>query len=375
MKYPVIGVCLAFVLSVLTSPGIRESGAGEDPRRLAITDPAEAGIDFFHQGEYVGWVADSRYGRRHAGLQVVARGGGQFEAVLFDGGLPGAGADTERKTSLAGALDGDLLQLEGEERIIVADGQRASIHDTSGSLVGELQKILRSSPTLGARPPRGAVVLFDGTSTEHLDNASVTDDGLLEVGATTAMPVQDFQLHVEFRLPFMPNARGQGRANSGVYMQRRYEVQILDSFGLEPLFDGSGSLYRQQAPDVNSSLPPLTWQTFDIWFRAPRFDDEGNEIANARLTVLMNGVPVHSNREVVDKTGAGRPEGPEPLPILFQNHGNPVHFRNLWIVLGEPTPIRVAAAPTRRVQPRRVQSRRQGFPVLRRVIGHLHTCR
>jgi hypothetical protein len=132
----------------------------------------------------------------------------------------------------------------------------------------------------------------------------------------------------------MPAAQGQARGNSGVYIQRRYEVQILDSFGLAGEPNECGGLYRQQAPDLNMCLPPLTWQTYDIHFQAARWDDAGKKTANAKISVYLNGVAVHAAREIPTKTGAGQPEGPEPRSILLQNHGDPVQFRNVWIVPG-----------------------------------------
>lgn len=355
----------ASLLALVVGLELVTLAAAGDARR-AITDPAEAGADFTFQGEYGGSIRDHRYGRRYIGLQVIARGEGRFDAVRFEGGLPGSGGDPDRRTLFAGSLEDDVLHLQGDELSILVDGQKASVYDASGVPAGELYKTLRVSPTLGASPSASAIVLFDGQPSENLRAAKLTADGLLEVGATTAMPVQDFRLHMEFRLPFMPEATGQGRANSGVYIQRRYEVQILDSFGLEGAFNECGALYRQQPPDLNACLPPLTWQTYDIWFRAARFDDEGNKIANARITVLLNGVPVHRDREIVAKTGAGTAESDEPLPILFQDHGNPVHFRNMWIVLGEPTRYAVVAEGG--------VCRHRCFPVLRRVISRLR-CR
>jgi hypothetical protein len=325
--------------------------AAAESKRIAITDPAEVDIDFTYQGEYLGTAFLSSGMRTQVGLQVIARGNGRFDASWYPGGLPGAGWNRTDRGSLSGVLDDGILTLMGDGRMILVDGKTASVQDTGGTVKGELSKVVRNSPTMGASPPPGAMILFDGSPPEHLENARVTEDGLLEVGTTTKMPVEDFRLHLEFRLPYMPFSTGQGRANSGVYIQRRYEVQILDSFGLEALFDGCGSLYRQREPDVNMCLPPLAWQTYDIWFRAARFDDAGDKIANARITVLHNGVPIHSNREITAKTGAGLVEGPELLPILLQNHRDPVHFRNLWIVLGEP-PVAPEYVATRRCGPR-----------------------
>ncbi len=139
-------------------------------------------------------------------------------------------------------------------------------------------------------------------------------------------------MHIEFLVPYMPSARGQGRGNSGVYLQSRYEVQILDSFGLEGAFNECGALYRQRAPDLNMAFPPLSWQTYDITFHAPVFDVCGNKCRFGRLTVLHNGVAVQNDIRIQTKTGAGQPEGPSVLPIKLQNHGNPVQFRNIWLM-------------------------------------------
>ncbi|MGH7128550.1 MAG: 3-keto-disaccharide hydrolase, partial [Planctomycetaceae bacterium] len=158
---------------------------------------------------------------------------------------------------------------------------------------------------------------------------------------------------IEFRLPYMPYARGQGRANSGVYLQGRYEVQILDSFGLHGAENECGALYRLRPPDVNMCLPPLAWQTFDIEFHAARFDAAGRKTENARITVLHNGVAIHDNVEILRKTGNGAEEGPDPLPIRLQDHGNPVVFRNIWILDRERTPA----------QPPRLACNHWGVPV------------
>jgi hypothetical protein len=303
--------------------------------RIAATDPREADADFPFVGEYVGYltVAEQRALRTvPIGLQVVARGNGRFDAVEYLGGLPGAGWDGRERAVLPGRREGNVVQIDAVPVGITLDGVTGVVGRPGSSPVyGVLRRINRASPTLGMSPPREATILFDGRNTDALRHGRMTDDGLLIEGAETRDAFSDFTLHVEFRLPYMPAGKDQGRANSGVYLQRRYEVQILDSFGQEPAFNGAASLYRTRAPDLNMSFPPLVWQTYDIRFRPARFED-GKKVANARITVWHNGVKVHDDVEIPNKTGAGRPEGPEPMPILFQDHRDPVRFRNIWIV-------------------------------------------
>jgi hypothetical protein len=193
-----------------------------------------------------------------------------------------------------------------------------------------LIKVQRRSRHLGLVPPPGSYVLFDGENTAAWKRAKVKD-GNLEVGTELIPRFRNYQMHVEFLVPFMPEARGQGRGNSGVYLQSRYEVQVLDSFGLKAADNDCAALYRQRAPELNMSFPPMSWQTYDITFRSPRFDACGQKVANARLTLLHNGVAVHRDVEIESKTGAGQPEGPELLPIKLQDHGNPIYFRNIWL--------------------------------------------
>jgi hypothetical protein len=130
----------------------------------------------------------------------------------------------------------------------------------------------------------------------------------------------------------MPKSSGQARGNSGVYVQSRYEVQVLDSFGLEGKNNECGGIYSISEPAVNMCLPPLTWQTYDIDFTAARFDDAGKKTKNARITVKHNGVVIHNDIELTLGTPGRHPEGPTPEGLFFQDHGNPVVFRNIWIV-------------------------------------------
>lgn len=297
----------------------------------AQSDAPQESPEFAIQGEYVGRLSRPVWGRCDVGVQVVALGKGEFSARLYYGGLPGRGAILGVSETWTGRQTDDGVVLWSGGRAMRVNSPYGWIYSEQGQVEASLTKIERRSPTLGLRPPRGAIVLFDGEP-HQLENAKV-EEGLLQVGAVTAFPVNDFRLHVEFRTPFMPSARDQGRGNSGVYIQRRYEVQILDSFGLEGKFNECGSLYRQTPPDLNMTLPPLTWQTYDIEFTAARFDSAGNKICPARITVFHNGVAVHFQREIAAKTGAGQPEAANPLPILFQNHRDKVEFRNIWIEL------------------------------------------
>ena len=297
-----------------------------------LTDISLVDADYHLQGEYVGSVPLGGY-CRPIGLQVVAQGAGEFEALLYKGGLPGNGYDGSPQLKLSGSWAGDRVVLGGEDLVInLQQGYAAVVKNTAGQRLSYLQPVKRLSPTQGARPPANAIVLFDGHNTDRLSNAKVTPDGLLEIGCETKETYQNFTLHAEFRTPYMPYARGQNRGNSGFYLQKRYEVQVLDSFGLQSQFNDCGSLYKFKAPNLNMSFPPLRWQTYDICFCAPRFSSDGQKLAKARITVRHNGVLIHDQLELENKTGGGSAEGPNPLPILLQNHGNPVHFRNIWLV-------------------------------------------
>ncbi len=301
-------------------------------KKQAFTDPAMAGPDFAIQGEYSG-VMKGEDGEMKYGGQIIALGGGKFRGVGYPGGLPGDGWDKSEKYEAEAELK------DGKVTFVVDEGRKAVISDgvirvmeADGRLLGTLRKVHRKSPTLGAEPPKSAVVLFDGTTAEHFKGGRMTEDGLLMEGATSKQAFGSFTLHLEFRTPFMPHARGQGRGNSGFYAQGRYEVQILDSFGLEGKNNECGGIYGVAEPAVNMCFPPLSWQTYDVDFEAAEWKD-GKQVKKARMTVRHNGVRIHEDVELPGATRAAPvKEGPEKGPIFLQNHGCPVRFRSIWVV-------------------------------------------
>ena len=200
--------------------------------------------------------------------------------------------------------------------------------------------------TLPAPPPAGAIILFDGT---NLDQWSLNGDphwkienGELVINPVTPHPkcrlatkqsFGDVTLHVEFWLPLMADKKGQARANSGVFLQGRYEVQILDTFGQPPSINGGGSIYEVHPPLVNAALPPEQWQSFDISYRSARF--KGNEVSEKpRITVIYNGVKVQDNYELQVTATPNNvfADFARTGPVLLQNHQCPVRFRNIWLL-------------------------------------------
>jgi hypothetical protein len=304
------------------------------PRAITALEPEEAGQDFLVQGEYAGELPARDRSAHKLGAQVIALGGGTFRAVFLSGGLPGAGWDGETRIEIPGKTEGDKTIFGAADAAgysaTIADGRMSGQTDDGTEFA--LTRIVRESPTLGAKPPAGAIVLFDGTNTDAWEPGRKDERNLLASGARTRQSFRDFTLHVEFRTPFRPFARGQGRGNSGVYLQDRYEVQVLDSFGLQGLDNECGGIYKVARPRVNMCLPPLSWQTYEIEFKAARFDEQGKKTANAVITVKHNGVIIHENQEIPRPTGGGKPESPEPGPIYLQAHGNPVFYRNIWIL-------------------------------------------
>ena len=325
------------LLSLLSAP-LLIADAQEKPAPIVVTEAEKAGPDFAIQGEYVGEIVRGGQTSKYA-AQIAALGEGKFRGNFLEGGLPGAGWDGRNLLYLDSETKDGKITFGGKEfsaEILgdVISGTRAP------DATFTLKKVLRRSPTEGLKAPEGAIVLFDGTGTGEWNSGEMDERKLLKAlspgGPSTKRDVRNFTLHLEFIVPFQPSAKGQARGNGGVYIQRRYEVQILDSFGFKlddrkPVGDLSGEIYKQKVPDVSMNYPPLSWQTYDIDFQAAQFEGD-KKVKNALITVRHNGVVIHDNYEITAKTGAGQPENPEAKPILLQNHSNPIFFRNIWIV-------------------------------------------
>lgn len=303
--------CLLFGgLIVHGAPKKQPGPLWTDPKKAAAEHP-----DFLIQGEYKG----KRDGAM-VGVQAADLNEGDFLVSVYQGGLPGDGWDKSE-------IDAKLLS-----------------RDDLKALVKGMDRVERTSPTSGRKAPEGALVVFDGQANENVTGK--IEDGLFWAGGRTTKPVGSFTMHLEFRLPFKPSRlpSSQDRGNSGIYIYDSYECQVLDSFALDFVEENNpfktqsrnnqwcGSFYKFKIPDVPMAFPPLRWQTYDIDFTAPVFKD-GKKVKNARVAVRHNGALIHDDVELPKGTGAGgnRPEKAKGI-INFQGHGNPVAYRNIWIL-------------------------------------------
>jgi len=283
----------------------------------AVAAPEEIAV----QGLYEGTLGSDKVEAR-----VVALGKAAYKVYLR---IPKAGA--VEKFELDGKTEGEAVTFTGRIRdaeVKAAWSADRTIKGTGGLL---LKRIERKSPTLGKKPPAGAVVLLDGRDFSQMtksveDDWKPADDGSIQVPKKGMNSKQAFEggfdFHVEFLNPFMPAARGQGRGNSGCYLPNGDEIQVLDSFGMDTYTGGGcGGIYKYKDPDAFdvfslASLPPGEWQTYDVEYRVAG--------GKARVTVLHNGVRIHNNFELEKPARKGG--------FHFQDHGNPVRYRNIWVL-------------------------------------------
>ncbi len=339
-------------LVILAIASLAAVGAA-GPRTACAAVLTEAQV----QGLYEGSGKDAA-GEFRIEARVVAQGNGNYNVFVRqcrDGGKIA-------RVELTGRTAAGAVTFSGRAAAAAWKGAYAAgvIRGECGpGAAFELRRIERKSPTLGKAPPKGAVVLLDGKDFSKLVRANGADvrpgkegvgpDGSIQIPPGGMNSRQTFagslDLHVEFLIPFMPAAHGQGRGNSGVFLPNGDEIQVLDSFG-EPTYRGGGcgGVYAYVDPDVMetiqslkdkhvaecnftlASAPPLQWQTYDIEYRVRTKD--GKLAAKPRVTVYHNGIKIHDNCEI---RGANVGEAPKGR-LHFQDHGNPVRFRNIWVV-------------------------------------------
>jgi hypothetical protein len=291
----------------------------------AIADPLMG--DWQGEGSYV--------------AQILPLGGGKYRALLL------TAFDTEGSPVA-------VMQGEASGRSVVFEGDGWSGTIREGQFSGSkgdknfiLKQVTRTPPSLGAKPPEGAVVLFDGKNLDAWAKKNgkswLQEDGparwkLVEGGAVevvtnsdciiTHQKFGDCKVHVEFRTLGYPS-------NSGVFLQNRYEVNINETYARPEQSPNAGfdNCTEDAKPRIRPCRAPLEWQTYDIDFHAPKFDAAGKKTANARATVLFNGVKIYDNQELNSPKGAASRLGEAPTgPLMLQEHGMPLQFRNIWLV-------------------------------------------
>lgn len=294
-------------------------------------------------GVYEGFwkTPDGKKGRVSAQVRPIGKGNYDgFVAFYKEGAIEAA---MRLKQGEAGKFTGTSIKSGGGALMVAVDGT-CQIADgkLSGSFKGELgegslegTRSHAKPPSLGAKAPKKGVVLFDGKKAEGWSDFhwKITPEGSMVVGGGDIHAKEkytNYRLHVEFKTPLMAEATGQGRGNSGVYLQNKYEIQVLDSFGLFPLQNNDcASVYSVRAPDSNVCLPPGEWQTYDITF----VQGHAQRGKMPTITVVQNGSTVidkfELTKDVVEKgTGGAEPEG---AFLRLQDHGNPVEYRNIWV--------------------------------------------
>jgi hypothetical protein len=311
------------------------------------------------------WSADGA-----PAVQVIPMGDGKYRAHIFPAFATGqeplavlVGTGKDGQVTFTGEADGAQENNSAKENSwwpapagskawsgAIANG--VFTLNQPGKPAAQLKPVDRSSPTLGAKPPAGAVVLLGPDTTDLSQTWGTFKDGKITGpcpwtldagGVMTCIPAKgdiaskavfgDCRLHLEFRLAFEPSNRGQDRSNSGLFIQERFELQILDSYGLMGLFNETGSLYRSVKPLVNACLPPGMWQTYDVDFTAAKV--AGTKVVKgAVFNVQLNGVLVQKDATLDHCTGARskRQLTNDPGPILLQDHNHPVAYRNIWVL-------------------------------------------
>ena len=329
---------VAITVLILFSQGLAKRKPKAPPVKEAVDIDKVEGAEFM--GDYSGTrtLADGK--KVPAVAQVLALGNGEHSVTI----LPEFNKRVKPFCVLKGKVEGGKLAVAaGKKKGVIADGKF-----TGGcpKCKFEMKKVTRLSPTMGAKPPAGAMVLLGPDTKDLKDEWESTKGkdftwflkkgGVMQCRARTggAVTKKDFgsaKIHLEFRTPFLPKARGQGRGNSGMYVHGRYEVQILDSYTLYGRDNECGGIYKKGTPIVNMCAPPLQWQTYDVTVTAPKVEN-GKPTTPAFITVIHNGVKIQDNIKLTGPTGGAHAKGSQDKGgIYIQDHGHPVEIRNVWV--------------------------------------------
>jgi hypothetical protein len=294
---------------------------------LTLGAPPEAEV----QGLYEGALKDVKFEAR-----VVALGKDAYKIYVRQD----LGGGKVSKVELDGKVDGDSVTFKNKGGEVEWTGTygAGAIKGTAGGTAYEMKRVERKSPSMGKKPPQGAIVILDGKNWDQISPTRTAEewkageDGSVQISKGNLQSKQQFDgsfdYHVEFMNPFQPTQRGQGRGNSGCYLPNGDEVQVLDSFGMDTYKGGGcGGLYNYKDPDVFdvfslASFPPLEWQTYDMEYRVEKAD--GKPTGKPKLTVYHNGIKIH---DAVELKNPARKGG-----LLWQDHGNPVRYRNIWVL-------------------------------------------
>lgn len=309
-------------------------------------------------GDYAGeWEERTKGWPRELVAQVIPRGEGRYRINLlpeFDIRCPPYGAFDARTEGDAVVFAGESWSGRIENGVFTGEG---TVKGKQGKFA--LKKTTRLSPRLGAAPPEGAVILFDGSGFDHwtgIENSGELKDvtwklvdGAMEVAPTledhgfatsigTKQAFQDYHLHLEFRLPLFANVIGQSRGNSGIIFEDYsfHELQVLDSYGLPGYYDECGGIYKVSGPQASMCRPPQQWQSYDVEHHAPRYADDGTLQRAGSITVNHNGRRVQTALELPDSPHALQRRQQDPGSrtvgrIKLQNHGDPIQYRNIWL--------------------------------------------
>ncbi len=255
--------------------------------------------------------------------QVVALPDGRFHIAGWRRGLPGVAANAERIADGDGSRSGDEIHFSGNiwKAAIDAEGQLTGEDDQGHHWT--LHRITRESPTLGSKPPRDAVLLFDGTNTDAWTDGRTNEAHQLLGNTESKQRFEGFTLHLEFLAPVA--------ADGALGIGGCYELPIRNSFGQEPDVQTCGALRNLVAPDVNACLPPDQWQTLDIQFTPAGFNTQDRKTRNAIITVKLNGITIHADQEITGPTGDAL-EVPGPEPLRLRDASGRLRFRNIWLV-------------------------------------------